>query len=350
MPCEKPISKFSLGSANRSQPAKRGRAGDDRLLPGTNGSAFAEAPAWNTVSSGWRPLFGSFPDLGFSFEWHDFQSGEELDWARSFHPGGIELCLNLSGTALLDDGKERHSLNSRSLAFYHQGDPALRATRAAHERHQFLTVEYSGSFLARHLGEQAHELHRLVRDVVEGKNSPSQVMVLAGSGVELLQLTEGLRHPPVFAPARRIWFASRALELAARFFFLPAEGELFCSRAKRTGRERVQRAQAILRDRLREPPTLEELAREMGCSHFYLSRIFSQEAGMTIQQYLRHVRLERAAELLRTGRCNVTEAAFEVGYNSLSHFSTAFHQTFGCCPGLYPIRSSSQRELKKTSR
>ena len=27
----------------------------------------------------------------------------------------------------------------------------------------------------------------------------------------------------------------------------------------------------------------------------------------------------------------------EVGYNSLSHFSQAFHQTFGCCPGLYPI-------------
>lgn len=31
------------------------------------------------------------------------------------------------------------------------------------------------------------------------------------------------------------------------------------------------------------------------------------------------------------------EAAFEVGYNSLSHFSASFHELFGVCPGLYPI-------------
>lgn len=43
-------------------------------------------------------------------------------------------------------------------------------------------------------------------------------------------------------------------------------------------------------------------------------------------------------ELLRTGHCNVTEAALEVGYNSLSHFSTAFREQFRCCPGLYPLR------------
>jgi len=82
---------------------------------------------------------------------------------------------------------------------------------------------------------------------------------------------------------------------------------------------------------------LEEIGREAGCSPFYLSRIFSKEMGMTIPQFLRQIRMERAAELLRSGKYNVTEAALEVGYNSLSHFSTAFHATFGCCPGLYPI-------------
>jgi AraC-like DNA-binding protein len=32
-----------------------------------------------------------------------------------------------------------------------------------------------------------------------------------------------------------------------------------------------------------------------------------------------------------------------VGYNSLSHFSQAFHETFGCCPGLYPLATPSQK-------
>jgi AraC-like DNA-binding protein len=48
--------------------------------------------------------------------------------------------------------------------------------------------------------------------------------------------------------------------------------------------------------------------------------------------------MERAAELLRSGRYNVTEAALEVGYSSLSHFSQAFCQVIGCCPGLYPLK------------
>ena len=54
---------------------------------------FAEAEAWHAVGQGWRQLFGSFGDLGFSFEWHDFLLEETLDWSRSFHPDSLEICL-----------------------------------------------------------------------------------------------------------------------------------------------------------------------------------------------------------------------------------------------------------------
>jgi AraC-like DNA-binding protein len=60
--------------------------------------------------------------------------------------------------------------------------------------------------------------------------------------------------------------------------------------------------------------------------------------GKTIPQYIRDLRMERAAEMLKTGKYNVTQVAFAVGYSSASHFSTAFHQSFGCCPGLYPLK------------
>ena len=51
--------------------------------------------------------------------------------------------------------------------------------------------------------------------------------------------------------------------------------------------------------------------------------------------------MERAAELLRSGRYNVTEAATEVGYASLSHFSKAFCETIGCCPVIIQRRNTS---------
>ena len=124
--------------------------------------------------------------------------------------------------------------------------------------------------------------------------------------------------------------------MADFFFERQGEDELFCDRQKRQARLRVVRVAAILRERLAEPPSLEEIGREVGCSAFYLSRMFSKEMGMTMPQFLRQIRMERAAELLRSGKFNVTEAALEVGYNSISHFSQAFCQTIGCCPNLYP--------------
>lgn len=300
-------------------------------------SRFVEALAWKEVAEGWCPLFGNMHELGYNFDWHDFQQDKELDWAKSFHPGSIELCINLCGEALLNDGRQTLKLGARHLAFYHPGNSPLTARRAACDRHQFLTVEYAPQFLARHFGGQTTDLHPLVRDLLQGRKCPSQCETIPGFGVEMMQFVESLRRPPVFAPAQRVWFSCKALELAAQLFFLPSAGELFCTRTRRVGRERVERAQALLRERMSDPPSLEDLARQVGCSHYYLSRLFSQEMGMTIQQYLRQIRLERAAELLRTGQCNVTEAALEVGYNSLSHFSTAFHSAFGCCPGLYPL-------------
>jgi AraC-like DNA-binding protein len=145
-----------------------------------------------------------------------------------------------------------------------------------------------------------------------------------------------LSEPPVTKAAQVLWYQAKALELTAQLFFAPKNPEFFCMRQKRLARERVERVREILTRDLANPPTLEMLGQEVGCSPFYLSRIFSREVGHTIPQYLRNVRMERAAELLRTGRYNVTEAATEVGYSSLSHFSKAFCETIGCCPVLYP--------------
>ena len=306
---------------------------------------FAEAPAWQAIGPGWRPLCGNYHNLGFSFEWHEFTARGQFDWARSFHPGSVELCLNLDGRAKLADGRRKIELLPQMFAFYHQGKPPLAATRESGEQHRFITIEFSPTFLREHFSAQAANLHPLVRAVVEGESPESAIALPDRLATTLQQLVESFRHCPVFHPAQELWFRCKALEVAAHLFFRPADGELFCTRAQRASRERVEKAKAILQQRLQDPPSLEELGRLVHCSPYYLSRLFTQEGGVTMQQYLRQVRMERAAELLRTGKCNVTEAALEVGYNSLSHFSSMFHETFGCCPGLYPLKTPTQQPI-----
>jgi AraC-like DNA-binding protein len=306
---------------------------------------FTEADAWRDVGKGWQPLFGSFHGAGYSIEWHDFFAKREFDWGASFHPGCVELCLNLEGHGFVEDKNNRVEFLPGTAGFYHRKDKPLAANRAVNEQHQFLTVEFSGPFLAKHLAGMEGVLHPIAKAAIENRPCDHGVSSPVRLGAAQQQLIATLRQPPVYAAAQALWYQCKALELAVTFLLQPPpENEMFCSRQQRVAQERVEQVVFLLKQNLAAPPTLEELGKKIGCSHFYLSRIFSAQTGHTITQHLRQLRMERAAELLKSGEYNVTEAALEVGYNSLSHFSAAFHETFGCCPGLYPLKLPVQKD------
>ncbi len=304
--------------------------------------SFSEIEAWRAIGAGWTHLHGSFQDLGFSFEWHDFTTGEPLDWAKSFHPGSLEICLNLSGRGNVVCDKDQTQYDALTAGFYCRGKEPMQATRLANEEHQFITVEFSPQFLRQQLRGREGFLHPMVKQIVQedvSKSSATQAIRLNHRQQELIT---HLRQPPVMLAAQSLWYQSRAFDLMVEFFFQSPEQEMFCSRQQRTARERVDRVQKILKSNVAKPPSLEEIGRQVGCSPFYLSRTFSKEMGMTIPQYIRQIRMNKAAELLLAGKFNVTEVALEVGYSSPGHFSAAFHETFGCCPGLYPITHSNK--------
>jgi AraC family transcriptional regulator len=310
--------------------------------PAKRGGVFTEATAWQSVGLGWCQLFGSFRDLGYSIEWHDFVTDDDFDWSRSFHPGGLEICLNLSGRAEVRGGSSALQLGAATAGFYVQREQRLKAVRHGGERHRFITVEMSLRFLKARAPGPAKGLHpRLANWFTEKPDAPlAAVSEPVRLSSEQQQVVGSLRHPPVYATAQPMWYEAKALEIAATLLYRPLPGEeFFCQRVKRLNRERAQRVRAILKASLAEPPSLEELGRRVGCSPFHLSRVFAQETGKTITGCLRELRLERAAHLLGSGECNVTEAALDVGYNSLSHFTVAFREVFGCCPGLYPLKA-----------
>jgi len=316
-------------------------------VPGVSPTLFSEARAWRAVGTGWRRLHGSFRDLGCSIEWHDFEARRDLDWASSFHPGGLEICLNLAGRGRVQAGPRHLELEAGTAGFYVQKQPCLRGVRQGGERHQFITVELSLPFLERHIPTNEKGLHPALSQVLTGR-AEAAVSEPTGLSGEHQLLIGSLQRPPVQSAAQRIWYQAKALEVAAALLYqATGEAEMFCQRQQRLNRQRALQAAALLKENLVEPLSLEEIGRRIGCSHFYLSRIFSQEMGCGIAQFLRDLRLERAAELLRAGRHNVTEAAMEVGYSSLSHFSQAFRERFGCCPGLYPMRTPVQQSVLK---
>jgi AraC-like DNA-binding protein len=309
---------------------------------------FSERPFWQAWPGAWHPLCGSFAGMGWSFEWHDFEPAARVEWGKSFHPQGLEVCLNLSGAGQITAKKGEVLVRPESAALYVAGDAPLAAWREAGQRHQFLTAEFSVDFLRRNLPPGLGQVRPFVQRVLDAKKPVTAVDATQPLTPRLRLLVAALRSPPVAGAARTMWFTAKVYEVAAELFFdHTAEEALFCTRQTHVAQERVEKAAALVRENLAEPLTLEALGQRVGCSPFYLSRTFTEQMGMTISQYLRQVRLERAAELLRSGKFNVTQAALEVGYSSVGHFSTAFHETFGCCPGLYPLQMPAQQADKE---
>jgi AraC-like DNA-binding protein len=306
-----------------------------------------ESSAWAQVKEGWRQLYGSFSREGVSVENHEFEAVAPVNWGRSFHRNSVELCLNLRGTGSVHDGKTEARYQPHTVGFYCNHDADLKALRNPGETHSFITIELSRGYLETQVHSMEDDLHPALRRWLINRGGSAAAVGAMSPGQEVT--FQALRQPPVPAAAHRLWYQAKTLELLSQVLFQPVPPqEFFCQRQKRVAHERVERTTAILRTHLADPPDIEALGAQVGCSSFYLSRLFSKEMGMTIPQYVRQIRIERAAELLLGGRHNVTEAAMEVGYSSLSHFSKAFCTTMGCCPALFPSAKALVEKFKST--
>ena len=83
-----------------------------------------------------------------------------------------------------------------------------------------------------------------------------------------------------------------------------------------------------------QPLRVEQIAEEMNLDRRYLSRLFKEKTGQTVQEYLISVRMEEAKRRLEQG-FSVEETAQLCGYEDALYFSRVFKKHFGCAPTAY---------------
>jgi AraC-like DNA-binding protein len=99
--------------------------------------------------------------------------------------------------------------------------------------------------------------------------------------------------------------------------------------------DRIHQAKTILLQHLNNPPSLIELARQVGLNDCTLKRGFRQVFGQTAFSLLHDYRLEQARQLLEERRLNVSEIAQTIGFANRSYFAAAFRKKFGVTPREY---------------
>lgn len=94
----------------------------------------------------------------------------------------------------------------------------------------------------------------------------------------------------------------------------------------------ITRARHVIEARYQEDLSLAAVAREVGMSAFYFCKKFKQATSMNFTHYVSRVRVEKAKSLLLNLNYRVSEVAFEVGFQSLTHFNRIFKSIAGQSP------------------
>ena len=147
---------------------------------------------------------------------------------------------------------------------------------------------------------------------------------------EMHRIVDSLFNIKYEGKTKMMFFRSQITALLSHFF-----GQLATQHSKTlksVDKSRLLRAKEILSANLDNPPSLTELAQELGLNTTKLKKEFKAAFGLPVFKYLQNERLTTAHGLISKKQATVQEAAWHVGYDSLSSFSNAFAKKFGYRP------------------
>ena len=139
-------------------------------------------------------------------------------------------------------------------------------------------------------------------------------------------------------PRTQFASATRLLEIFAED--LSAKSNQLAMREANAEPAAVVRARNYIQQNLREDITLADIAKAACTSTFYICKLFKRHTGINLMEYISRLRIERAKELIQNPQARISEVAYEVGFQSLTHFNRVFRAMVGESPTVYREKSS----------
>ncbi len=119
------------------------------------------------------------------------------------------------------------------------------------------------------------------------------------------------------------------------------EGHMPRSKISSTGDDgRIRLAERLVRRHMGREVSVDDMAKEAGWSRTYFSSVYKRVRHESPGSYIRRIRLDEAATLLRTQSGEIADVGSVVGYPDPSAFGRAFRRQFGMSPGAYREQQS----------
>lgn len=139
------------------------------------------------------------------------------------------------------------------------------------------------------------------------------------------QLLHRMKHP--FPGVEQVTASTIPMILA----FLQA-GQFQDEQLQKADNATAMEAKSLMLQSLSKRTDLSQLARQLGMSYSKFRVLFKEQTGYAPREYENIIKLNRACDLLRSGRYSVSQTAESLGYSSIYYFSRAFKKQFGKSP------------------
>jgi AraC-like DNA-binding protein/ligand-binding sensor protein len=157
-----------------------------------------------------------------------------------------------------------------------------------------------------------------------------------GVKVELANLREAYEHSNVVSP-KQYESVVKLLQIFAQHLSIVA-GQILLQR-ENSEPVNITKARDFINANHAEDLSLAQVAQAAHMSTFYFCKQFKKATGMNFTEYLGRVRVEKAKEQLLKPHTRVSEVAYEVGFQSLTHFNRVFKKISGESPTTYRVHS-----------
>lgn len=247
-------------------------------------------------------------------------AGHERSWGRPEEVDRAEMVIALGGVFVRREAGREAIMTPLTVAFANSGD-AYRVRHPIDGGDRGVAVVMSGAALD---GLSEATGHR-AGPTGDPRLPRGTARIPPALGVRLRMLATNAVNDRLAAECLIAEVAMLAVETA---------GAVGAPRAPRAFRrkEAVIRGLDYLLANYRGPICVAQVARAAGYSMFHFSRVFHQETGVPVHRYVQLLRLRDAAERLLDGEGDLAALAYELGYSSQSHFTTAFSREFRTSP------------------
>lgn len=182
-----------------------------------------------------------------------------------------------------------------------------------------------------------------IGEVAQERNKEYEYMVVAIIALMTRAAVEGGVRPEVAHEVGDVYLKKLAQAVAGGTSFLTLGYNAmmeFVGLVRRAKEEKrslsyVEACKDHIEANLRKGLTVSEIAPAIGVSRTYLSNLFRQEEGITIQQYIQREKCRHAARMLQYSDYSVAQIAQYFGFSSQSYFGACFRTWYGVTPHVY---------------